>query len=265
MSSLHRITIYPVKALEGHAIEAATVLPGGALAGDRRYALVDAWGCFVNGKRCEVLHRIRACYSDDLQYITLRCDGTEATYSLNQEKDAVAHWCGEILGISCKLVENVDHGFPDDSEASGPTLISTASLTAVAEWFDLPFDEARRRFRMNLEVDGTPPFWEDRLVPEFRKVCRFCVGSTVWQGRGICARCAVPTRDARDGEVSEGFAREFVRQREATLPEWSPTERFDHFYRLGVNTCLESIDRGNVIHIGDTVQPMEGARRGNSP
>lgn len=262
MPSLQRITIFPVKALDGHDVASTTILPSGALAEDRRYALVDAWGRFVNGKRYQAIHRIRARYHDNFQSVALSCDGVEATYSLAQDQDAIARWCGEVLEISCKLLENADYGFPDDREASGPTLISTASLATVAEWFKLPLEEARRRFRMNLEVADTPPFWEDQLVPEYRQVRRFRIGNTVWQGRGVCQRCAVPTRNACSGAASAGFAQEFVRRRQATLPAWSPVGRFDHFYRLGVNTALESLDRENVIHVGDPVQPMKSRRLG---
>ena len=35
---------------------------------------------------------------------------------------------------------------------AGPTLISSESLLEVASWFDWTIEEARRRFRMNLEV-----------------------------------------------------------------------------------------------------------------
>ena len=52
------------------------------------------------------------------------------------------------------LQERLDGGFPDDRDAAGPTVISTESLVEVASWFGLSLDEARNRFRMNLELSS---------------------------------------------------------------------------------------------------------------
>jgi MOSC domain-containing protein len=48
---LHRITIYPIKSLDGVAVDEIEVLPACGLANDRRFALQDANGRFINGKR----------------------------------------------------------------------------------------------------------------------------------------------------------------------------------------------------------------------
>jgi uncharacterized protein len=161
------------------------------------------------------------------------------------------------LGKKCRLIENVETGLPDDSEAPGPTLVSTASLTAVAEWFELPLEETRRRFRANLEIDALEEFWEDRLVGERTKVRRFVVGNVVLQGRNVCQRCVVPTRDSRNGEVTAGFARQFADAREASLPDWSYRPRFDHYYRLAINTGLDSLPDEPSIRVGDAVNTIE--------
>jgi uncharacterized protein YcbX len=48
MPTLDRITIFPVKSLDGVDVEGATVLPSGAVEHDRRWRLVDAQGGVVN-------------------------------------------------------------------------------------------------------------------------------------------------------------------------------------------------------------------------
>ena len=255
MPSLTRINIYPIKSLGGCDVSAATVLASGALEGDRRYALVDSWGNFVNGKSCAEIHAIRAHYEMSLDSVTLSHQRMEKKFSIADEREAIAEWCSEVLEVKCRMMENTDYGFPDDSDAPGPTLVSTASLAQVADWFpglDLP--EIRRRVRANLEVDDTPPFWEDGLVTERQKIRRFRIGDVVWQGRGVCERCVVPTRDSQDGTVRQGFARVFAEQRQQCLPEWSPDERFDHFYRLGINTGIDNVEAGNAIRVGDVVE-----------
>ena len=55
------------------------------------------------------------------------------------------------------------HGFVDDRDASGPTLVGSASLASVADWFNLETEETRRRLRTNLEIAGLEPFEEDSL------------------------------------------------------------------------------------------------------
>ncbi|MEM8947035.1 MAG: MOSC N-terminal beta barrel domain-containing protein [Planctomycetota bacterium] len=254
MPTIHRIIVFPIKSLDGHNVDASEVLTNGALRHDRRYALVDAWGKYVNGKTCPEIHRIRATFSDDFKRVSLACGQQPDSFEIATDQTRVADWCSEALGKKCRLIENEDGGFPDDSEAPGPTLVSTATLQAVADWYDgVDLAEARRRFRFNLEVEGVPAFWEDGLVAPPQQVRRFRVGEIAWQGNGVCKRCVVPTRNSLDGSQTAGFAREFVRQRELRLPDWAPRERFDTFYRLGVNTRIDSDALGAVIRVGDFV------------
>ncbi|MGI9429664.1 MAG: MOSC domain-containing protein [Bythopirellula sp.] len=257
MSSLSRITVYPIKSLDGHELTSCKVLPNGALAGDRRYALVDAWGKYVNGKNCAAIHGIRSTYCNDLKSVTLAHDLRQETFQLETEQAGIAHWCSEVLEKKCRLIENDDGGYPDDCDSPGPTVVSTATLALVASWFDwLDLDETRRRFRFNLELSEVPAFWEDSLVAEAHQVSRFRLGSLTWQGHGLCQRCVVPTRNSQDGAVAESFARDFVRYREEALPAWAPRERFDHFYRLGVNTRIDLGDQGGTLSVADPVEKI---------
>jgi MOSC N-terminal beta barrel domain len=84
LPTLSRIEIFPVKSLDGVVLQDVTVLPSGALKGDRQYALLDVKGQFVNGKNNTLVHRLRTAFSEDLTTITLRCQALEqcATFSL---------------------------------------------------------------------------------------------------------------------------------------------------------------------------------------
>src|SRR3990172_1570067 len=184
-AALSRITIFPIKSLDGVSLDEVEVLPSGALANDRRFALFDADGRIVNGKRTAAVHRIHAEF--DLPQMTVRLadfvHGTSAEFSLHHEADALSHWLSSALGIACGLAENATVGFPDDTDAPGPTLISTATLEQVATWFPgLTLDEARLRFRTNLEIDGVEPFWEDRLVGRGDAEVPFQIGNRCWLG-----------------------------------------------------------------------------------
>ena len=60
--TLDRITVYPVKSLDGVAVTEAGLLRGAGLEHDRRWQLVDLEGRAVNAKRTALLHAIRAEY-----------------------------------------------------------------------------------------------------------------------------------------------------------------------------------------------------------
>ena len=238
---LARITIYPIKSLDGVEVDEAALLSGGALEHDRRWALYDRKGA-VNGKRTAAIHRLRA--SVDLAAATLALTvGAEAqaarVFDLAGDRAPLTAFLRDYFELdeSVQLSENVSGGFPDDLEAAGPTVVSAATLKCVAGWFaGLTVDEVRRRFRPNLEIDGVEPFWEDRLFAAADQVVRFQLGDAVLEGVNPCQRCVVPTRDSFTGQAADQFAKQFAARRQESLPPWAARARFDHFYRLAVNT-----------------------------
>jgi uncharacterized protein len=256
MPTLSRITVFPIKSLDGRELRDVRVLPGGALEGDRRWAIFDAQGRVVNGKRTAAVHAIRATFDDGLQRVTLSHDERDslaaASFHLPEQSTQVAEWLSEAFELKCRLIENADDGFPDDTDAPGPTLITTASLARTAGWFPgLDLAEMRRRIRANLEFEAPEAFWEDRLADDGMNRPRFSIGGATYRGRTICARCIVPTRDSQSGEVISGFARAFADRRAAELPEWAPREQFNHFYRLAINTAPEWIEDDATLRVGD--------------
>lgn len=251
---LTRIDIFPVKSLDGVSIPQATVLASGALEGDRTYALFDSENRFINGKRHAAIHRLRSTFSEDGQSITLAIAGigTPATFHLQEERSQLETWLGDSFQQPVTLRDNRDLGFPDDTNAAGPTVISTATLQAVAAWYDLPLDEARRRFRTNLEIDGVPAFWEDQLFGPDDDPVRFTIGTVMLAGVNPCQRCIVPTRDSLTGTATDRFQKTFAEQRAMTLPGWTHQSRFNHFYRLAVNTNIPD-QGGQILKVGDSV------------
>lgn len=256
-----RLTIFPIKSLTGHSVESVEVRPSGALAGDRRYALVDREGRFLNGKRTAAMHQITAIYDETLTAVTLKAADDTREFVLGQENRHVASWCSRILELECSLIENPGQGFPDDLDSPGPTLLGTGTILEVASWYPgVNVDEMRRRLRMNIELASEQSFWEDGLVHDSDRQGTFRLGRSVWRATGICQRCAVPTRDSSSGIVTPEFVRTFRFQRERTLPAWAPRARFDHFYRLGINTQLVSWTPG-AIHVGSPLELLEDDRR----
>ena len=113
----------------------------------------------------------------------------------------------------------------------------------------------RRRLRANIEIEGVPAFWEDQLFAEQQtEFVQFQVGAVLFEGINPCQRCVVPTRDSLIGKVYPEFQKIFLKKRKETLPEWAPLSRFDHFFRLSVNTRIPESEAGKILQVGDEVK-----------
>jgi uncharacterized protein len=292
MPTLDRITIYPVKSLDGIGVEACGVLSSGGLENDRRWRLVDMDGRVLNAKRSPLFHAIRAEYELDERLVTLWVDpaavkaaslpaadldrlrgmagnpggqrsGDHAvrdSFHLVPGQGGPCEWLSEVFGIGVLLQERADGGFPDDRDASGPTLVSTATLAEVARWFGFDLAESRQRFRVNLEIGGCDAFWEDTLASPARPELQpdlppdlpvdpyadlpppepqeFSLGESRFIATNVCRRCVVPTRDSRTGMVTEHFRDAFEARRSRGMRADVDAAAWGTLYRLGVNTLL---------------------------
>lgn len=249
-----RITLYPVKSLDGIDVAQAEIMPTGALAKDRRWAMIDGQGNFVNAKRTPRIHEHSAQFDLAHDQVTVGIRGQSAvgSYSLIHQAPELSQWLSDFFGGEIRLIGDSEVGHPDDLVAPGPTILSTASLQGIASWFDWPIEQTRRRFRANIEISAPNAFWEDRLFGPLNQPVRFRIGAIVLEGSNPCARCAVPSRDPDTGAVTAKFAADFAKRREESLPSWAERSRFDHFYRLAVNTRPTS--PGGLIAVGDVVE-----------
>jgi uncharacterized protein len=267
------IRLHPIKSLDPVSVTEARIGPGGGLEHDRAWALFSVDGRWVNGKRTAAMHLIRATYAPDLTSVTLAVPGDRRniparTFPFPSGSEDAAEWFSVYFEQQI-LVRHAPEGFPDDTIANGPTIISTASLQTVSDWFPgLTLDAARERFRTTLEIDGgevaanaasatsmtghLPAFWEDQLYGEDeRSVVRFRIGEVNLEGSNPCARCPVPARDPQTGADLTGFQKRFSDLRRETLPPWAPAARFDHFYRLATNTRVAPTETGKSLRLGD--------------
>lgn len=256
LARLGRIDLYPIKALDGVSVAAAEIDAAGALRHDRYYALFDDQDRIVNGKRDARIHRIRALYADDFSRVSLSAPGMpDLAAELATETAALENWFSRYFDRTILLRERAPGGFPDDSERPGPTLVSHASLLRVGEWMQaatgvrLAPAELTRRFRTNLELADCAAFAEDTLYGEV-----VLLGALRLTAVQPCARCVVPTRDSLDGEPLRAFTKVLTERRRAELPPGADPGRFDHFYRLAVNTRIAADQAGTVIRVGDEVR-----------
>ena len=254
--AIKTISLYPIKALDPILVPAACVLSGGSLEHDREFALVDSHGKWINAKREPKVHLVRAQY--DLATLRVTLSSPEntppKTFNLVDDARAVEDWFTNFFGYAVTLQRNTTTGFPDDLDSPGPTIVGSASLSEVRSWFALPdTDEVRRRFRANIELDTETPFWEDRLFGAPNTAFPFRIGDVAIQGMNPCQRCPVPSRDPSTGTVTPEFQRLFAAKREETLPAWADRSRFDHYYRLTVNTRIPAGEAGKSLRCGEQV------------
>jgi len=253
MGHVERITVYPVKGLDGVSLETARVLEGGTIEHDREFALFDAAGEVVNGKRTDRVHDLDTGFDPATGELTVKVgDAERRRFDLGAERDRAAEWFGEFFGADLTLERDQAVGYVDRREM-GPSVISTATLETVASWFeDVTAEGARRRLRANVEVGGVPPFWEDRFVGA--GASSFLVGGLRFEGVTPCGRCVVPERDPDTGERDPEFRERFVRKRRETFPDWADPEAFDHYYTLMLIAGVAEEDRGGTVRVGDPVR-----------
>ncbi|WP_410767232.1 MOSC domain-containing protein [Haloferax sp. DFSO60] len=249
--TLSRIAVYPVKSLDPVYLEQAEIVENGGLSGDREYAIFDEDGNYVNGKRERATHQIRSSVALDDETIRLSAPEVE---DYDGPVAGADDWLEAYFGYSVALRRDEAGGFPDDTVASGPTVISTQTLEAVASWYDgISVDEMRRRLRPNLELDAPEPFWEDTLFDSRDTRVDWSLGSASFIGVNPCQRCIVPTRDPETGESTPEFKETFMQKRAETMPPWSGGDWFDHYFRLMVNTKVPRLSWGETLSVGDEV------------
>jgi hypothetical protein len=264
LASVAQLRLYPVKSLDPVTIDCAAFLTSGAFAGDRRFAIVDASGNFVNGKRNAQIHSLRSQFDLDAGVMSLHIQETEQveTFHLEHEVERLNSWLTNYFGFPVQIVQNLEMGFPDDRISPGPTIVSTATLELVTSWFpDLTVEEVRRRFRANIEIAGVPAFWEDQLFTKADETVLFRIGAVQFIGVNPCQRCVVITRNSQTGAVYPNFQKNFVAKRQETLPDWAERSRFNHFFRLAVNTRVPASECGKAIRVGDEIRVYADDRR----
>ena len=272
-ATVERISIYPIKSLDGRSVDRVEVVTNGGLAGDREYALFDSDGDYVNGKNDRQVHPIRASYDGDgarAESVTLSTPEQDATRfdlgAVDDESAPIADWLREWFGYPVTLDRNREGGFPDDTTASGPTIISEATIETVAGWFeDVDPEGMRRRLRPNIVLGGVPAFWEDHLFADRNSRVRFAIGDAEFLGVNPCQRCVVPSRDPDTGDEIGDFNKTFIEQRRATMPEWSGGDWFDHEFRLMVNTAVPEASWGETIAVGDELTVGETVSAADTP
>src|SRR5438067_12272422 len=165
---LANIRLHPIKSLDPVSVKEARIGPGGGLEFDRAWALYSADGQWVNGKRTAAVHLIRAAFAPGISSVTLSVPGDSRkvpakTFAFPGDTAAASQWFSGFFEQPI-TVRYSREGFPDDTIANGPTIVSPATLEAISELFaGMNSDEARSRIRTTLECHRLPALWADQL------------------------------------------------------------------------------------------------------
>ena len=250
---LASIRVYPIKSLDPLVLQEARVTDEAGIAGDRQFALFDAQGAVLHAKRLgKLIMSIRARYQRGGSSVELRAGESCELFDLEADRESLEAWFSRQLQRPVSLRRSARTGFVDDRDASGPTLVGSASLASVADWFELETEEIRRRLRTNLEIAGLEPFEEDSLFGPPGQPRRFRIGTVELMGTNPCSRCIVPSIDSQGGSAPDkGFATRFAARREQQRWQGSELDRYGHYYRLAINTRLSPGQGGKTLRVGD--------------
>ena len=256
MSYVASIHIYPVKSLDGIAVSQATILASGALEGDRSLAICDEAGELLNTKRNSGLQFLRLSFDIKKRIAGLTIQDTEQEifFHVDRERPGIEYWLSNYFGFPVKLIENLLTGFPEDTAAPGPSIISTETIAEVASWFPrVCVNEMRHRLRANIEIGDVPAFWEDQLFSQADEIVRFKIGTVIFEGINPGQPCLLSTNYAAK-ETYPNLKNILRAKQKEIMPDLVKRGHFNHFSRLIVKTRVPPQAAEKIVHIGDEVQ-----------
>lgn len=262
--TLTALNTYPIKSLQGIALETAEVQSRG-LQYDRRWMITDLTGGFISQRKFPKMTLINLKITE--QGLSLEAPGMQAlavNFGEHSSKflevkvwsdqcqalevsTQASQWLSEFLGQNCRLVympDNskrlVDPRYSIDQNITGFSdgypflLISEASLADLNSRLEQPVP--MNRFRPNLVVSGTEAFAEDT----WKKIK---IGNLVFHLVKPCARCVMTTINQEDGTKGTEPLR--------TLGQYRKVENKILF---GQNLLQET---NGTLQVGDTIEVLE--------
>ncbi len=210
MITVARISVTPVKGTRLHHPTGVDLVAEG-IAGNRRFHFVDDRGELASCTDVGALLRLDATWDPGGEQLVIALpDGTRVATATGRLGDAhVTDFDGKQ--VPGKFVPGpVDDAVSAfarqrlrlvraDREGDGPdvhrlSLIGLASVTDLGTRHDRP-DLDADRFRMNLELDGSEPYEEERWSG-----ARVRMGEAILQVLGQVPRCVATTRNSATGD-----------------------------------------------------------------
>lgn len=256
MRTVSRINVTAVKGTALMHPDRVELTPTG-IPGNRLFFLVDREGRLFSAPDLGPLVRIVAVYAPTDDRLTLRFpDGAAvdgAADVLGEElvvdfygrpvpARVVGGGFGDALSAYAdrpvRLVRSARAG--DGSDVHHLSVMSLASVAALASGAGYDGDLDARRFRMDVELDGCAPYEEDTWDGQ-----RVRVGSAVVRICGQIPRCVLTTKDPDTGLKDFDTLRQIAHQRA----------------RIGGNGGLPfgmyaEVEEPGTVSLGDAVEPL---------
>jgi uncharacterized protein YcbX len=209
--SVLRLNVTPVKGLALAHPEEVTLTEIG-VADNRLFFMVDQDGAMVSADKFGPMQQVRASFDPERDVLTLAFpDGSEVKGGAVPTHEAVAsdfygrpvashvvqgpfsEALSDYIGLGVRLVRSDLAG--EGSDVHHLTLVSKASVVALARAGGADGDIDSRRFRMLFELDGCDPYeedtWDGRLLRIGESTVRVC---------GQVPRCVITTQSPSTGQ-----------------------------------------------------------------
>jgi hypothetical protein len=261
-STISRIRIYPIKALDPVELQEAEVGVH-SLRFDREFAMITQDQRYMNSKRTGRVNELKAMYDlpNYIVHLTPRAGGEVESFHLLHDKRKLEMYLENFFGEPLSLVQSKQGQLMDIPTASSVTIVSEASLKSLHEEFsDRTLEDVRLRFRATIELIGVDPYWEENMVGEPGVGMRIQVGEVEMIGVSPRARCNVPPRDPLTGITDKTFVKRMMKRREATLPENNHIRAYGSLYHLTINTYIPETQKGKWIRVGDELKIIESVQ-----
>ena len=249
------IQVAPIKSLQIEERQRVTLTERG-IDDDRRFAIVDENGRYLNAKRVPSFIAVRPEFAGDRLTLHLP-DGRRVSGAIElsdvitvdiyrrhvparEVRGPFTDALSALDGRTARLVrfEDLGEGVDRAGKGGAASLLSVAALDAMAEaaQADGPVDP--RRFRMNFGIAGVPAHAEDGWIGK-----QVQIGEAIVVPVGNVGRCAVTTLDPTTG-VSDLDTL-------AALARYRGTARTSEPLAFGV---WGRVARAGVVAVGDRVQ-----------
>jgi uncharacterized protein YcbX len=254
MRTLARINVTPVKGTALLHPERAELTSIG-IPGNRRYWLIDERGALFSGSDHGPLVAVRAETDGDRLRVTFP-DGGRAEADATRTSDAVITDFygravpgrvvdGPLSEAWSAYVDAPVRFVRGDRDGDGPdemplTIVSYASVRALAEGGGHIGQLSSLRFRINLELDGCDPYEEDSWDGR-----RVRIGGAVVRLDGQVPRCVVTTQDPATGIKDWDTLKQIAAQR-AQIPGGG--------LPFGMYATVET---PGTVAVGDAVDPLD--------
>ncbi len=254
--TISKLRIYPIKSL-GHLELTEAEIGTFSFTNDRIFAMIDAQGAVMNGKRDWRVNLLQTEYklTEGTVILSKKGGNDKIEFELKANNPKLNEYLSECFDTELTLIENTEGQLMDIPKASSITVVSQASLEALQkDMHQFTLENIRSRFRSNIELSGVDAYWEEALYNEPGYGIRFEIGDVTMIGISPRARCNVPPQDPLTGEMDHNFVKHMIASREKDKYATAKLMMYGKAaYFLAINVFVPASEAGKTIRVGDKI------------